>query len=92
MFAEFKHTIRRLRDQTIGWCIGLVLYGLLLGSFYDTVAAMEGLDELMKGYPPEMLAFFGNMTAMTTPWGYLDIEYFTFFIKIYSLCNTKPRP
>jgi len=77
MFAEFKNTIRRLRGQAIGWSIGLVLYGLLLGSFYDTMAAMEGLDELLKSYPPEMLAFFGSMTEMTTPWGYLDTEYFT---------------
>jgi len=77
MFAEFKHTIRRLRGQAIGWSIGMVFYSLLLGSFYDTVTTMEGLDELLKGYPPEMLAFFGNMTEMTTPWGYLDVEYFT---------------
>ena len=76
MFAEFKHTIRRLRGQAIGWSIGMVFYSLLLGSFYDTVTTMEGLDELLKGYPPEMLAFFGNMTEMTTPWGYLDVEYF----------------
>jgi len=77
MFAEFMHTIRRLRGQAIGWSIGLVLYGLLLGSFYDTVTTMEGIDELLKGYPQEMLAFFGGMTEITTPWGYLDIEYFT---------------
>jgi len=77
MFAEFKHTIHRLRGQAIGWSIGMAFYSLLLGSFYDTVAAMEGLDELLQGYPPEMLAFFGNMTEMTTPWGYLDVEYFT---------------
>ena len=77
MFAEFKHTIRRLRGQAIGWSIGLVLYGLLLGSFYDDITAMEGIDELLKGYPQEMLAFFGGMTEITTPWGYLDIEYFT---------------
>ena len=63
MFAEFKHTIRRLRGQAIGWSIGMAFYSLLLGSFYDTVTAMEGLDELLKGYPPEMLAFFGNMTV-----------------------------
>ena len=85
MFAEFKHTIRRLRGQAIGWSIGVALYGLLLGSIYDSVATMEGLDELIKGYPPEMLAFFGNMTAMTTPWGYLDIEYFTFINMIIGI-------
>ena len=77
MFAEFKHTIRRLRGQAIGWSIGMILYGLLLGSFFDTVTTMEGIDELLKGYPPEMLAFFGSMTEFTTPWGYLDTEYFT---------------
>ena len=77
MFAEFKHTIRRLRGQAVGWSIGLVLYGLLLGSFYDTMDTIEGLDELLKSYPPEMLAFFGSMAEMTTPWGYLDTEYFT---------------
>lgn len=77
MLAEFKHTIRRLRGQAIGWSIGVALYGLMMGSFYDTVTSMEGLDELLKGYPQEMLAFFSNMTAITTPWGYLDTEYFT---------------
>ena len=77
MFAEFKHTIRRLRGQAVGWSIGMVLYSLLIGSFYDTIATVEGFDELLKSYPPEMLAFFGNMTEMTTPWGYLDVEYFT---------------
>ena len=77
MFAEFKHTIRRLRGQAVGWSSGLVLYGLLLGSFYDTMDTIEGLDELLKSYPPEMLAFFGSMAEMTTPWGYLDTEYFT---------------
>jgi ABC-2 type transport system permease protein len=76
MFAEFKHTIHRLRGQAVGWSIGLVLYGLLLGSFYDTMATMEGIDELLKSYPQEMLAFFGSMTEITTPWGYLDTEYF----------------
>jgi len=78
MFAEYKHTISRLRSQAVGWSIGLVLYGLLLGSMYDAVTAMKGIDELLKSYPQEILAFFGGITEITTPWGYLDIEYFTF--------------
>ncbi len=85
MFAEFKHTIHRLRGQAIGWSIGMVFYSLLIGSFYDSVTTLEGFDELLKGYPPEMLAFFGNMTEMTTPWGYLDVEYFTFFNMIIGI-------
>jgi len=78
MFAEYKHTIRRLRGQAAGWSIGLVLYGLLLGSMYDAITAIEGIDELLKSYPQDILAFFGGMAELTTPWGYLDIEYFTF--------------
>jgi len=78
MFAEYKHTISRLRGQAAGWSIGLVLYGLLLGSMYDAITAIEGFDELLKSYPQDILAFFGGMAEMTTPWGYLDIEYFTF--------------
>ena len=30
MFAEFKHTLRRMRGQMIGWGIGLTLYGVLM--------------------------------------------------------------
>ena len=78
MFAEYKHTISRMRSQAVGWSIGLVLYGLLLGSMYDAITAMKGIDELLKSYPQEMLAFFGGITEITTPWGYLDTEYFTF--------------
>lgn len=78
MFAEYKHTIGRLRSQAIGWSIGLIFYGLLLGSMYDTITTIEGIDELLKSYPQDILAFFGGMAEMTTPWGYLDVEYFTF--------------
>ena len=34
MFAEFKHTLRRLRGQIIGWSIGLALYGLIRVSIF----------------------------------------------------------
>jgi ABC-2 type transport system permease protein len=78
MFAEYKHTIGRLRSQAVGWSIGLIFYGLLLGSMYDTITAIEGIDALLKSYPQDILAFFGGMAEMTTSWGYLDVEYFTF--------------
>ena len=35
MLAEFKHTLRRMRGQIIGWSIGIGLYGLLMVSFYS---------------------------------------------------------
>ena len=78
MFAEFRHTLRRLRGQMIGWGIGLAAYGLLMVSIYDTIAGIEGFQELMESYPKEIMAFVGgaDMMAITTPKGYVGIYYF----------------
>ncbi len=78
MFAEFKHTLRRMRGQMIGWGIGLALYGLMMVSFFDTIADIAGFEELIASYPQELLAFFGDMMAITTPAGYIDIYYCTY--------------
>ena len=32
LLTEFKHTLRRLRGQILGWGIGLALYGLMMGA------------------------------------------------------------
>lgn len=77
MFAEFTHTLRRMRGQIIGWSIGLALYGLLMISFFDTMQNIEGLQDMLASYPPEILAFFGSsILTITTPIGYLDTYYF----------------
>ncbi len=77
MFAEFKHTLRRMRGQMIGWGIGLALYGLMMVAMYASVAGMKDIAELIKSYPAEMKAFFKGMTALNTPSGYLDSYYFS---------------
>jgi ABC-2 type transport system permease protein len=77
MFAEFKHTLRRLRGQVIGWSLGLGLFSLFMALFWDTVLEMEGLQEMIESYPSEMAAFFGGMTAITTPPGYMNTYYFS---------------
>ena len=81
MFAEFKHTMRRLRGQMIGWGIGLALYGWMMVSMFDSIAAMEGMEEMLASYPPELLAFIGDMVAITTPKGYFDI-YYSFYMTV----------
>jgi len=85
MFAEFKHTMRRLRGQMIGWGIGLALYGLMMVSMFDSIAGMEGLEEMIASYPPEIMAFFGDMVAITTPKGYFDIYYSTYMTVIVGI-------
>jgi len=77
MFAEFKHTLRRLRGQIVGWSLGLGLYSLFMALFWDTVLEMEGLQEMIENYPPEMAAFFGGMSAIATPAGYMNTYYFS---------------
>ncbi len=81
MFAEFKHTMRRLRGQMIGWGIGLALYGWMMVSMFDSIAGMEGMEEMLASYPPELLAFVGDMVAITTPKGYFDI-YYSFYMTV----------
>ena len=78
MLAEFKHTLRRKRGQIIGWAVGLALYGLLMASMFDSIVGIEGFADLMAAYPEDLAAFFGGLTAITTPKGYLDIYYFEY--------------
>jgi ABC-2 type transport system permease protein len=85
MFSEFKHTLRRLRGQIIGWGIGLAIYGILMVSLFDSIVGIEGFQELISSYPPEIMAFFGDMIEIVTPVGYLDIYYFTYMTFIIGI-------
>ena len=78
MLAELKHALRRKRGQIIGWAIGLALYGLLMASMFDSIVGIEGFADLMAAYPEDLAAFFGGLTSITTPKGYLDIYYFEY--------------
>jgi ABC-2 type transport system permease protein len=87
MFAEFKHTFRRMRGQMIGWGIGLTLYGLLMVSLYDSIVGIEGFQELIASYPQELMAFFGDadFMAITTPKGYVGLYYFNYMTVIIGI-------
>ena len=88
MFAEFKHALRRSRGAVIGWSIGLALYSLMIVFLFDPMAEVEGLEELLQAYPPELMAFFGDVSLSTTPIGYIDtwfFSYMTLFIGIFAV-------
>ena len=85
MWAEFKHSLRRLRGQIIGWSIGLALYALMMVSLFDSLAGIEGFEEMIASYLPELMAFFGDMMGITTPKGYLDIYYFSYMALIIGI-------
>ena len=79
MATIYIYTLGRLRGAILGWGIGLALFGGYMIRFYDTLAEQgEALTQLMAQYPRELLAFFGDMTQLFTPAGYLHIEFFSY--------------
>lgn len=81
MITVFLHTLARSRGAILGWGISLALLGMYLMTFYDTLAEQqETIMQLISNYPPELMAFFGDMSALTmfTPEGYLGFEFFSY--------------
>ncbi len=79
MKPEFTSTLRKQRGQIIGWGLALAGLGLLLVPFYKSIFNESAqMIELLKSYPEEFTAFFGDFTSMSTPQGFLDIEFFSF--------------
>lgn len=88
-FAEFKHTLRRLRGQMIGWGIGLALYGLLMGGMYDSIQEIEGLADVLASYPQEMLAFFGDIMNLSSPEGFFGTYYSSYIPLIVGIFSVS---
>lgn len=82
MLAEFKHALRRSRGQIIGWGMGLALYSFMIVYLFDPMTGIEGMDELLAAYPPEIMAFFGDVTESLTPTGYIDTWFFSYITLI----------
>ena len=40
MWAEFRHTLSRMRGQILGWSVGVALYGIMMALLYPTVKPM----------------------------------------------------
>ena len=80
MFAVFTHSLRRSASAIIGWGLSLGLLGYFLIGFYDVFADQSvALDILIAQYPPELMAFFGDLSGgMFTPEGFLTLEFFSY--------------
>ena len=79
LFTTFRYTFKSLRGQTLGWGLGLALYGLMSVSMYDSMAAQqETLQQMIASYPEEFLAFFGgDADSLITPAGFLGMYAFS---------------
>jgi len=79
MRTIFRYTLSRFRGQILGWGISLLLLGLMLMWFYPSIAEQgEAFEQLLEIYPEEFTAFFGDLSTMVTPEGFLSVEYFSY--------------
>lgn len=73
----FRYRFARYRGQILGWGIGLALLGMMMAQFYGTIVDQaDQFEELIESYPKELMAFFGDVSDLATPSGYLNLEYF----------------
>ena len=65
------------RRTTIWWIVGVAAYTLVNVAVYPAVKTQAGLNDLVKDYPPAMLAMFGidaSKLDMTSAVGYLSSQ------------------
>ena len=78
MNAMFRHTLKRLQGQIIGWGVALAVLAFIIASLFHTVTQMrDQLGQLINSLPRELLAFVGNIDRMFSPAGFLDARYFS---------------
>lgn len=79
MLTIYLQTMRRQLGAILGWGLTLAVLGGYLMSFYDTLAGQQQeLAQLIRQYPKELMAFFGDMEQLFTPAGYINTEFFSY--------------
>jgi ABC-2 type transport system permease protein len=80
-----------MRGQILGWGIGLGILGGYMTTFYEVFAEQqEQFTKLMESYPPEIMAMFGGTIDLSTPQGFLNVEFFSYMpliLGIFAILN-----
>ncbi len=90
MFTVIRYSLRSSRGAIMGWGIGLAILAIMMGSLFDLMGTNDEMIDLMNAYAktmPEIAEIF-NFNAMSTPIGWLDVEYFSFVPLIIGLFAT----
>jgi beta-exotoxin I transport system permease protein len=79
VITALRYTLRSFRGQILGWGLGVAALGLLIVPFYGVLMAKQAdFMQMIEGYPPEFLAFFGgDAAALATPEGFLGMYGFS---------------
>jgi ABC-2 type transport system permease protein len=86
MFTILRNTLSRNRGSIIAWGIALGLYALFLVGFYDKALEMQPtFQTALENYPPELLAFIGDIPSLFTPSGFLDTYVFSYMALIVGI-------
>src|SRR5690242_7575443 len=72
--ALLAHSLRLQRRAILIWGLALGAMAAMVVSVYPSMGAQ--LDDMMANYPPEMLAFFGEVSSLSTIQGFLALEVF----------------
>ena len=81
MLTILRYTFSRLLGQVLGWGISLALIGAYTVILHDSFVKPEAQQQylqLIAGYPPEMMAFFGDMNDLFSPSGFLNMVFFSY--------------
>lgn len=75
MKTTVRYTFTWMRGQILGWGLGIAALGLIIVPFYKVfMDRQEDFMQMVAGYPPEFLAFFGgDATTLMTPEGFLGM-------------------
>lgn len=84
MFTELRFALGRLRGRILGWGIGLFVYSFWMVWMYEDVAKID-VQLYLEAFPKEMMAFFGGITELASPAGYLDTYYFNYMTLIIGI-------
>lgn len=86
MGATFRHEFKRLLGQVWAWGGSFFLLAWLMVAVHDSfVGQGSQLLEMIKSYPKEIMAFFGDMSRMTSTGGYLDTGLLSYGVVVLAL-------
>lgn len=77
MQTIFRHTLKRLQGQILGWGLAMFLLAMLSAARYGFVRdSQEDLQKMMKGPMKEIAGLFGDTAKLFTPEGFLSMQLF----------------
>ena len=81
MWPIFRHSLKRLAGQILGWGLTLALLGWYIIALYDSFAApdsRQAFTQMMDAYPPELMSFFGDISHIFGPSRFINFTVFSY--------------